>query len=301
MAVSIENSNGILYGAIKSIDDIITQGLSCSCCDDEPNLSYAIRKFRFFIGFILFSAICYATLFTVSGFLLSLSKVYKQLDLCKPLDVRQRLAAFVHASINAFLIIGYFYVNWNFIWNNPIYGQTPKAFIFLGNSAGYFIYDSLVEITMKPLSKWRKDILLHHTVYFLSTFLLFYSCAGVFMTMIGTLVVISDATNHAIFLNYTFGFNLEKILLPIKDFMTVFRLVIPNLPFPILIYDLFITGNFYRLHEKGRGNIAILFVLIMGTITFLFSYFWTPKKKKPQQMNGTHHTNGINHNNQAQH
>jgi len=252
MAISIENSNGILYGAIKSIDEIITQGFSCSCCDDEPNLSYAIRKFSFLFGFILFSATCYATLFMVSGFLLPLSKVYKQLDPFKQLDVRQRLGAFVHASIITFTTIGYFYGYWNFIWNNPLFGQTPKGFILFGQSAGYFIYDILVEVIMKPISKWRKDILLHHIVYTLSTFLLFYSCAGIFLAMIGILVVVSDAVNHAIFLNYTFGFNLEKILLPIKDFMTVFRLVIPNLPFPILIYDLFITGNVYRLHEKRK-------------------------------------------------
>jgi len=173
MAVSINNSNGILYGAIKSIDDFVTQGFSCSCCDDEPNLSYAIRKFRFFLGSILFFSACYATLFTVNGFLLPLSKVYKQLDPFKQLDVRQRLGAFIHAMITASIIIGYFYGYWNFIWSNPLFGHSPKGYILFADSAGYFMYDSLVEIIMKPISKWRKDILLHHIVYFLCTFLLF--------------------------------------------------------------------------------------------------------------------------------
>jgi hypothetical protein len=295
MALNVVNTNNLFYNAIQSIDQFVEEGFSCSCCDDEPHLSYAIRKFSFYLPACLFFTACYITQFILSGLQLPNSKHFKVLDAHKQLDVRQRLGAFIHASINTIGIIGTFFISWNFIWTNPVFGATPKSFILFAHSCGYFIYDCSVELLLKPSNKWRKDILLHHFIYGVSTFVIFMSCASVYMAMLGTLVVFTDAVNHATFLNFIFELNIEKILLPLKEFSLLLRLILPSIPLTILAYDLFITGNIFRLHEKGRGVLAILFTLTMGLVTVGFGCLWHPKKRKPQ-IQSNNHTNGHSEN-----
>jgi len=298
--MSLLDSFNFIYNAGQSIDQLLVDGLSCSCCDDEPHFTYALRKIRFFTIVSLCITCGYVFLFILCGLLLPYTKAFKKgFDVNKELDVKQRFGAFVHASIMTICSIFTFYYHWNFIWSNPVFGSLPRAFAVFANTAGYLVYDVSVELLFKPSSKWRKDILFHHVIYFVSTYIVFLSCGSCFLTMIGCMVVIADAVNHALFLNYTFEYNLEKILVPIKEFMVIFRLVIPNVPIAILGYDMFITGNIYRLHEKGRGILAVFFLLIMGIVTFAFSYFWTPKKKRQPQhtstTNKTHRTNNTDH------